>query len=106
MQGASLIPEKQKNETATAPSRFFKKKEKNRTSRRRLNTNGTTPLQVIPFGRALWYSSSSLLFESVSLSMYLYYIIFVEFARCVLVQCAVKHGDCFVHVAQSFIEMS
>ena len=27
---------------------FFKKKEKNRTSRRRLNTNGTTPLQVIP----------------------------------------------------------
>lgn len=39
---------KNKNETATAPSRFFKKKEKNRTSRRRLNTNGTTPLQVIP----------------------------------------------------------
>ena len=27
---------------------FFKKKEKNRTSRRRLNANGTTPLQVIP----------------------------------------------------------
>ena len=27
---------------------FLKKKEKNRTSRRRLNTNGTTPLQVIP----------------------------------------------------------
>ena len=27
---------------------FLKKKEKNRTSRRRLNANGTTPLQVIP----------------------------------------------------------
>ena len=43
---AANIPNKNKNETATAPSRFFKKKEKNRTSCRRLHRMETTPLQV------------------------------------------------------------
>ena len=43
---AANIPNKNKNETATAPYRFFKKKEKNRTSCRRLHRMETTPLQV------------------------------------------------------------
>ena len=42
-------PQKQKKRDGHCPVSFFlKKKEKNRTSRRRLNANGTTPLQVIP----------------------------------------------------------
>ena len=42
-------PTKTKKRDGHCPVSFFlKKKEKNRTSRRRLNANGTTPLQVIP----------------------------------------------------------
>ena len=42
-------PHKNKKRDGHCPVSFFlKKKEKNRTSRRRLNANGTTPLQVIP----------------------------------------------------------
>ena len=42
-------PHKTKKRDGHCPVSFFlKKKEKNRTSRRRLNANGTTPLQVIP----------------------------------------------------------
>ena len=51
-----------KNEAATAPPRFHKKKEKNRTSCRFLQRNGTHPstsrCPSFRPGRALWYSSS------------------------------------------------
>ena len=44
-----VSPTKTKKRDGHCPVSFFlKKKEKNRTSRRRLNANGTTPLQVIP----------------------------------------------------------
>ena len=53
-----------KNEAATAPPRFHKKKEKNRTSCRFLQRNGTHPstsrCPSFRPGRALWYSSSLL----------------------------------------------
>ena len=45
----AFSPTKTKKRDGHCPVSFFlKKKEKNRTSRRRLNANGTTPLQVIP----------------------------------------------------------
>ena len=41
-------PTKTKKRDGHCPVSFFLKRRKNRTSRRRLNANGTTPLQVIP----------------------------------------------------------
>ena len=46
--GAFRCKNQKKRDGHCPVSFFFKKKEKNRTSRRRLNANGTTPLQVIP----------------------------------------------------------
>ena len=103
-------PQQNKNETATAPSRFFKKKEKNRTSCRRLHRMETTPLQVdavpwesagrsgilplLPIGKACQRLKRSLL------SMPKYYTIFVEIARCGFIQPAINVTLHFVEIAQ------
>ena len=89
---------------------FFKKKEKNRTSCRRLHRMETTPLQVdaVPWesagrsgilpllhiGKALQRLKRSLL------SMPKYYTIFVEIARCGFIQPAINVTQHFVEIAQ------
>ena len=89
---------------------FFKKKEKNRTSCRRLHRMETTPLQVdavpwesagrsgilplLPIGKALQRLKRSLL------SMPKYYTIFVEIARCGFIQPAINVTQYFVQCDQ------
>ena len=89
---------------------FFKKKEKNRTSCRRLHRMETTPLQVdavpwesagrsgilplLPIGKACQRLKRSLL------SMPKYYTIFVEIARCGFIQPAINVTQHFVQCDQ------